>query len=106
MGVGIAVDDFGTGYSSFSYIKRLPLDCLKIDQSFIQELEESEDSHIIVGALIQLAHNLKLRVVAEGVETKFQYDFLKQHGCDEIQGYLYCKPMRPLAIEAWLKERL
>lgn len=104
MGVGIAVDDFGTGYSSFAYIKRLPLDTLKIDQSFIQELEGNEDSRIIVRALIQLAHNLKLRVVAEGVETKFQYEFLKQYGCDEIQGYLYCKPLLPAALETWLKE--
>ena len=104
VGVGIAVDDFGTGYSSFAYIKRLPLDSLKIDQSFIQELEQSEDSHIIVRALIQLAHNLKLRVIAEGVETNFQFEFLKQYGCDEIQGYLYCKPLLPAELEAWLKE--
>lgn len=105
IGVGIAVDDFGTGYSSFAYIKRLPLDTLKIDQSFIQELEESEDGPIIVHALIQLAHNLKLRVVAEGVETSLQYEFLKQYDCDEIQGYFYCKPLRPAEMALWLKDK-
>lgn len=104
MGVGIAVDDFGTGYSSFTFIKRLPLDCLKIDQSFIQGLEESEDNKIIVRTFIQLAHNLKLRVIAEGVETAYQRNFLYENGCDEIQGYVFCRPLLAEAMGIWLQE--
>ncbi len=106
MGVTIAVDDFGTGFSSFTFIKQLPLDCLKIDQSFIQELANREDNKIIVRTFIQLAHNLKLRVIAEGVETPYQREFLHAHGCDEIQGYVFCKPLLPQAMGVWLKEHL
>lgn len=105
MGVAIAVDDFGTGFSSFTFIKQLPLDCLKIDQSFIQELANREDNKIIVRTFIQLAHNLKLRVVAEGVETPYQREFLHAHGCDEIQGYVFCRPLLAEAMGVWLKER-
>lgn len=105
MGVAIAVDDFGTGFSSFTFIKRLPLDCLKIDQSFIHELEEREDNKIIVRTFIQLAHNLNLRVIAEGVETPYQREFLYAHGCDEIQGYVFCRPLRAESMSGWLQDR-
>ena len=106
MGVTIAVDDFGIGFSSFTFIKRLPLDCLKIDQSFIQELEASEENKIIVRTFIQLAHNLRLRVIAEGVETPYQSEFLRAHGCDEIQGYVFCRPLLADAMGIWLIENL
>ena len=93
MGINIALDDFGTGYSSMSYLKRFPIDTLKIDKSFVQDTTIDNDSAAIVKAIIALAQNLRLRVVAEGVETKEQLNFLREHGCDEVQGYYFSAPL-------------
>ncbi len=93
MGIGLAIDDFGTGYSSLSYLKRLPINKLKIDKTFIDGLSEDEEDVGIAKAIIALAKSLKLSVIAEGVETKEQRDFLVEHGCENIQGYYYSKPL-------------
>jgi diguanylate cyclase (GGDEF)-like protein len=93
MGVKIAIDDFGTGHSSLSLIKRLPLDVLKIDRSFVSGLPRNEGDASICKAIIQMAHSLNLCVVAEGIEHTWQYDFLKQHDCDEAQGFLIGRPV-------------
>jgi diguanylate cyclase (GGDEF)-like protein/PAS domain S-box-containing protein len=104
-GVQISVDDFGTGYSSLVYLQTLPLSSLKIDKQFIQALQNDtkHTSNKIVITLIKLAHSLKLRVVAEGVETQSQLHFLRQHGCDEIQGYLCSPPLRAADFSAFMK---
>ncbi len=101
-GVRIAIDDFGTGYSSLAYLKRFPIDCVKIDRSFIRDLPENRDDASITRSIIAMAHNMKLEVVAEGVETVPQLDFLHAHGCDEIQGFLFSKPLGIDAFERFL----
>ena len=93
MGIRIAIDDFGTGYSSLSYLKRFPLDVLKIDQSFVADVPNDEDDAAIIDTIIAMGHRLKLAVIAEGVETEAQAEFLREHGCDNAQGYLYDRPM-------------
>ena len=93
MGFKISIDDFGTGYSSLSYLNRFPLNYLKIDRSFIQEITNLQDKQAIVEAIILMAHRLRIKVIAEGVETKDQAKLLKQMGCDIIQGYYYSKPL-------------
>jgi diguanylate cyclase (GGDEF)-like protein len=93
MGVGLALDDFGTGYSSLSYLKHFPLSTIKIDRSFINDLSQDADARALIDGIITLAHGLRMKVVAEGVETTAQLDYLRSRGCDEAQGYWLCKPM-------------
>lgn len=94
-GVEVSVDDFGTGYASLSYLKRFSVNTLKIDRSFIQDIATDSDDRIIVKTIITLAHNLRLKVIAEGVETNEQLDFLRAHECDQIQGYIFSPPLPP-----------
>ncbi|HRE16722.1 MAG TPA: EAL domain-containing protein, partial [Rhodocyclaceae bacterium] len=95
----VAIDDFGTGYSSLAYLKKFAVDKLKIDRSFVRDLPESEDGGAIVSAIIQMALSLKLNVVAEGVETVEQADFLRACGCLLGQGYLFSRPVSPQDVE-------
>jgi EAL domain-containing protein (putative c-di-GMP-specific phosphodiesterase class I) len=92
LGVSIAIDDFGTGYSSLAYLRRFPVDKVKIDRSFVSEVPQNHDQGAIIPAIVALAHALKIRVVAEGVETEGQRDFLASCGCDFIQGDLVGPP--------------
>jgi diguanylate cyclase (GGDEF)-like protein len=106
MGVGIAIDDFGTGYSSLGYLKHFPIDCLKIDRSFIRHLPGDVDDAAITRAIIALAHTMRLTVVAEGVETDAQLDFLRKNLCDEVQGFLLGRPVPAADFERLLGERV
>jgi len=104
-GVRLSIDDFGTGYSSLSYLRRLPIDRIKIDRSFIREVTDNTGDALIVGALIDMAHGIGLRVLGEGVETDGQHGFLRDHGCDAVQGYLFARPMPADEVAPWLGAR-
>ncbi len=103
-GVIISVDDFGTGYSSLQYLDKLPISKIKIDQSFIRQLSDGKNSSHIVNATISLAHQLKMRVVAEGVEDQEVFDYLLDKRCDYIQGYFFSKPLPEKEFDIWLKQ--
>ncbi len=105
IGVRLSIDDFGTGYSSLSYLRRLPARQLKIDRSFVRDLDSSLDAQAIVEAVVRLAHALGLKVVAEGVETQDQADILAQLHCDELQGFLFARPMSEPTLMKWLGQR-
>lgn len=104
MGIELYIDDFGTGYSSLSYLKRLPVHAIKIDKSFVMDMTTNHDSNAIVESTITLAHQLSLRVIAEGVETQLVYDRLVKLGCDEAQGYFIARPMPAAQLADWLSE--
>ena len=100
----LSIDDFGTGYSSLSYLRHFPLDFLKIDQSFIRDMLTDANGAAIVRSIITLGHSLQFQIIAEGVETAPQRDYLRENGCDEMQGYLYSKPLPARALESLLRE--
>ena len=103
MGVMLSIDDFGTGYSSLSYLRRFPVDVLKIDRSFVRDIPFSEDDAAMVSAIIELARGLRMRVIAEGVETQAQLDYLRRRGCDEVQGHVYAQASSGADVERILR---
>lgn len=106
LGVSLSLDDFGTGYSSLSYLKRFPIDTLKIDQAFIRDIKTDKEDAALVRAIIAMAHGLSMDVIAEGVETKEQLDFLNAHGCDIVQGFWFSRPLSALDMkELFLKKQ-
>lgn len=104
IGVKISIDDFGTGYSSLAYLSRFPIDKLKIDIAFIREVTFNPQDAAIARTIIELAHSLNLQVIAEGVETREQLAFLTDNGCDQVQGYLFCRPLPARELEALLRD--
>jgi EAL domain-containing protein (putative c-di-GMP-specific phosphodiesterase class I) len=106
IGVMLAIDDFGTGYSSLSYLGQFPVDVVKLDRSFVADFERVVASHTVVSAVIQLAHDLKMTVVAEGVETEEQHLEVTRLGCDSCQGYYFARPMGAPSLETLMRERI
>jgi EAL domain-containing protein (putative c-di-GMP-specific phosphodiesterase class I) len=106
LGVKLSLDDFGIGYSSLSYLNRFPLDRLKIDRAFVQDMLEAQADLAIIRAIIDLGHELGLRVVAEGVESEHQARILRDIGCDELQGFLFSKALSPADLWSWSSARL
>ncbi len=104
IGIKIALDDFGTGNSSINYLKHIQIDCLKIDQSFVQNISTSRSDEVIIEAIIAMARSFNFKVLAEGVETQKQMDFLKQRNCDEVQGFLYSQPLTAKDLEKHIKK--
>lgn len=102
MGITVSIDDFGTGYSSLSYLSTLPVDYLKIDSSFIANVIVNKNTASIVETTINLAHSLHMQVIAEGVSTQEQLEFLVNRGCDQIQGYLCSRPLSPDELDIFL----
>lgn len=105
LGIQFSIDDFGTGYSSFSYLRRFPISTVKIDQSFVRDLTNCVDDAAIVTAIIAMAHRMRLKVLAEGVETAEQLAFLVEHGCDEMQGYYFSRPIPPEEFRELLRSK-
>jgi EAL domain-containing protein (putative c-di-GMP-specific phosphodiesterase class I) len=103
VGIQVAMDDFGTGYSSLGYLRKFPLDALKIDQSFVRQISTAGEDTVIVTAVIGIAQGLKLRVIAEGVETREEVEFLRAHQCDEAQGYYFSRPVPAEQLAKLLK---
>ncbi len=101
-GVEISIDDFGTGYSSLNYLKRFPIDRIKLDQSFVRDLPGDKDDAAIAMAVIAMGRSLELVVIAEGVETEEQLTFLSNHNCDQLQGFLLSRPLPPEAFDKFL----
>ena len=104
MGLQFAIDDFGVGYSSFNYLRQLPIDTIKIDRSFLNDITTNPDDAAIVSAIIAMSHGLNLEVIAEGVETEEHRKFLWEQGCDMFQGFLLSKPMSAGDVEIFLKD--
>ncbi len=105
LGITLSIDDFGTGYSSLSYLRKFPVDVLKIDRSFVQELPDNQDNVSLVEAILAMGNSLGLTIVAEGVETEQQHDFLQARDCKYLQGYLFSKPMPEKQLMEWMDER-
>ena len=103
-GIRLAIDDFGTGYSSLSYLKRFKVYKIKIDQGFVRDITDDPDDKAIVGAIISMARSLGIQTIAEGVETEAQLDYLREEGCNEVQGYLFSKPMTADTFESYITE--
>ena len=104
LGIHISIDDFGTGYSSLSYLQKLPIDIIKIDRSFVQDIETNANNLAITKVIIELSHKFDLRCVAEGIEKKAQADLLKSYGCDIAQGFYFAKPVSAKEFETWYLE--